>query len=370
MSDLRDLPDLVGDIRERVVVPPYADVSRRVRARRARAAVGTLAVVVLVVGGVAVWQNLATTAGPSVPQPADTQGPIPPTDESQWRAVVDGTDSHPFETKGTDDGSIAVVWRALEHPEPTFALVIREADGTIHGTLLDEPVSLTPVPGGWVGLETTKAWFIRTDGRWTLLRQPGLSRAARPGDVAVPTTYGPALYAPGDQSWAFDREVDQAHITPEGVRVGCARDGDAVLVATSTGTRVRTDGRSCVIAGSGETIAVAGLGDGPNGDIPLTSLLRSTDGGYTWTRPSFDAFASFTSQVVGADGTILITGAEGRSFVIHPDGAYTEPTVPLGVAFAAGDRLYATSYGQDKGALLMSRYHGATWQETRLPGLE
>ena len=66
-----------------------------------------------------------------------------------------------------------MVWRALEHPEPTFALVIREADGTIHGTLLDEPVSLTPVPGGWVGLETTKAWFIRTDGSWTVLRQPG-----------------------------------------------------------------------------------------------------------------------------------------------------------------------------------------------------
>ena len=42
--------------------------------------------------------------------------------------------------------------------------------------------------------------------------------------------------------------------------------------------------------------------------------------------------------------------------------------MPLGVAFAAGDRLYATSYGQDTGALLTSRYHGATWQETGCPG--
>ena len=98
MSDLRDLPDLVGHVRDRVVVPPYAEVSRRVRARRARTAAGTLAVVVLVVGGIAVWQNVATTAGPSVPQPATTQGPIPPTDESQWRAVVDGADAHPFES--------------------------------------------------------------------------------------------------------------------------------------------------------------------------------------------------------------------------------------------------------------------------------
>ena len=53
-----------------------------------------------------------------------------------------------------------------------------------------------------------------------------------------------------------------------------------------------------------------------------------------------------------------------------PTAAYSEPTVALGVVFAAGDRLYVTSYGQDKGPLLTSRYHGATWQETRLPGME
>ena len=42
---------------------------------------------------------------------------------------------------GTDDGSMAVIWRALEQPEPTFALVIREADGTVHGRRLDAPVT-------------------------------------------------------------------------------------------------------------------------------------------------------------------------------------------------------------------------------------
>ena len=165
---LRDLPDLAGDVRERVVIPPYAEVSRRVRARRLRGAVGAMAAAVVVVGGVAVWQSVATTAGPSIPQPADhTQGPIPPTDESQWRAVVDGTDSHPFEIQGTDDGSIAVVWRALEPGAPTFALVIREADGSVHGMRLDEPVSLTPVPGGWVGMDGARGHLIGSDGSWT-----------------------------------------------------------------------------------------------------------------------------------------------------------------------------------------------------------
>ena len=168
MSDLHELPDLAGDVRERVVIPPYAEVSRRVRARRLRGAVGATAAAVVVVAGVAVWQSVATTAGPSVPQPADTtQGPIPPTDESQWRAVVDGTDSHPFEVEGTDDGSIAVVWRALEPGAPTFALVIREADGSVHGMRLDEPVSLTPVPGGWVGMDGAQGHLIGSDGTWS-----------------------------------------------------------------------------------------------------------------------------------------------------------------------------------------------------------
>ena len=57
--------------------------------------------------------------------------------------------------------------------------------------------------------------------------------------------------------------------------------------------------------------------------------------------------------MVGADGTVVVTGTDGRSFVVHPDGELRTVT-RLGVAFAAGDRLYATSYGQDKGPLLMS----------------
>src|SRR5262245_13179335 len=135
MSDLHELSDLAQDVRERVVIPPYDDVSRRLRARRVRGAASSVAVAVLVVGGVAVWQNLAPTAGPGLGPADHTAAPtvLPMTDEKLWREVVDGTDSHPFETEGTADGSIAVVWRALELPEPTFALVIREPDGTVHG---------------------------------------------------------------------------------------------------------------------------------------------------------------------------------------------------------------------------------------------
>src|SRR6476659_2973657 len=108
MSDLRELPelpDLVADVRERVVVPPYDEVQRRVRARRRRGAVGAMAAAVLVVGGLGVWQELTTTSRPATSAPAD-QGPLPPVDGSLWRSVVDGTGAHPFQYAGNDDGSV------------------------------------------------------------------------------------------------------------------------------------------------------------------------------------------------------------------------------------------------------------------------
>ncbi len=377
MSDLRDLPDLAGDVRERVVTPPYDAVSRRVLHRRLRGAAGSVAAAVLVVGGIAVWQNAATTAGPSVPQPATTQGPIPPTDESQWRAVVNGTNAGPFEVSGTDDGSVAIVWRALEHPEPTFALVIREADGSVHGRRLDVPVTLTPVPGGWVGLETTRGWLIASDGSWTDLGAALEPRAPEAGDVAVVGQFGRWLYRPDERSWStlsFDVPVDGAYLAPDGTTVTCARVGDDRIHVRSGVSRLQlmavANGDACLVTGSGDTVSVLAIGDAANGDLPLRDALRSTDGGRTWARPTFEDLGSITSQAVGADGTVVVTGTDGRSFVVHPDGGYSEPTVALGVVFAAGDRFYATSYGQDKGLLLTSRYHGATWQETRLPGME
>ncbi len=131
MSNIDELPDLAGDVRERAVPPPYEQVTRRVRARRLRTAAGTMAAAVIAVGGIAVWQNAATTAVAEPCRPRSRNRRTRPTrPPPAWRQVVDGTDSHPFEAEGTDDGSIAVVWRALEHPEPTFALVIREPDGS------------------------------------------------------------------------------------------------------------------------------------------------------------------------------------------------------------------------------------------------
>ena len=91
MSDLRDLPDLAARRpRPRRRPAVRRGVAARSRARRLRGAAARVAAAVLVVGGVAVWQNVATTAGPG-PDPAEPRRRrSPPTDESLWRAVVDG----------------------------------------------------------------------------------------------------------------------------------------------------------------------------------------------------------------------------------------------------------------------------------------
>ena len=206
MSELRDLPDLARDVRERVVTPPYDEVSRRVRARRARGAAGSIAAVVLVVGGVAVWQNAATTAGP--PAPAAGRGDADPADRRV--AVACGRRRDRCRTvRGIRHRgrAVAVVWRALEQPEPTFALVIREADGTVHGRRLDEPVTLTPVPGGWVGVRTAQGVVHRqrrdVDRRWAT---PGEPRTPEPATSFVRGQYGLTGCTPrDDQTWSDAR---------------------------------------------------------------------------------------------------------------------------------------------------------------------
>ena len=377
MSDLRDLPDLARDVRERVVTPPYDAVSRRVRARRLRGTAGSIAAAVLVVGGVAVWLNVATTAGPSIPRPAETEGPIPPTDDSQWRAVVDGEMAHPFGQSGTEDGAVAVVWRALEQPEPTFALVIREFDGTVHGRRLDAPVDLTPVPGGWVGVHTAQAWFIGSDGTWVSLQEDAESRTSRAGDIVVTNQYGLWLYS-DDRSWArmsFDGVANDVHVNAFGNLLTCAAVGRGRVSVSDADRSGQPNpdvpGHGCVMAGRGDDVVMAALGDEPDGEIPLTGLLRSSDGGFTWQRNDFMALGGVTSVVVTPDGGTLVTGEDGNAFLLSADAEeLVEPDRTVGVAFAAGDRVYALSYALTQGPLLYSDDNGRSWQETLLPGME
>jgi hypothetical protein len=371
MPDLRDLPDLAREVRDRVVTPPYDEVSRRVRARRLRGATGTILAAVLLLGGVTAWQIGGTTHGARRPEPG-RPAHLLPIDEPMWRAVVDGTDAHPYEVTGGDDGSIAVVWRALEQPAPTFALVIREADGTVHGRRLDVPVSLTPVPGGWVGVHTARGWFVGADGTWTDLGPPGPPHKTQPGDVFIAGQQRRWIYSPASHAWSLAATVNSA------VDAAVALHGWTVVCEASQGTVTTgfqgnarsVPGSSCLVDGNNGTFAVAALGDDPDGSIPLTGLMLSLDDGDTWTTiEDLPRNLRFTSLAVTADGTTVVS-AEDRAFVFHPNGHYSELEPDLGVVTAAGYRLYATTYGVSKGPLLYSDDDGSTWRETTLPGME
>jgi hypothetical protein len=373
LSNVAELPDLAGDVRDRAVPPPYEEVSRRVRARRVRGAAGTAAAAVAVVAVLAVWQSVATTAEPSRPQPA-TQGPVPPTDESLWRAVVDGTDSHPFETEGTDDGSIAVVWRALEPGAPTFALVIREADGSVHGMRLEDPVSLTPVPGGWVGMDGPRGHLIGSDGSWTDLDETA-ARSPRAGDVVVSGQYSSWLYSPDDHTLAALPELSGAadgYVTPDGVLAVCESPGPGHVWVTMRQVHSEwTAGDSCVMAGRGDMVSAVGLGDEPDGSIPLMGLLvTGRDGAIVGG--DFMQMSGVTSVVVTPSGATLVTDAgTGDAFILSADRRrLVEPDRKVGEAFVAGDRLYVSSYGFMNGPLFFSEDDGRTWTETTLPGNE
>jgi hypothetical protein len=371
---LHDLPDLARDVRDRVVVPPYDEVSRRVRARRVRGAAAGIAAVVFVVGGVAVWQNAATPLTPTSPDPA-TQEPLPMTDESLWREVVDGTDAHPFETEGTDDGAIAVVWRALEPASPTYALVVREADGTEHGVRLEEPVSLTAVPGGWVGTYSSRAWFIGSDGEWTELDTTAPDRQARAGDVLVRSEYASWLYSPDDRSLAGVSLSPGAdgYVTPDGRLATCNWNGGNDIFFRPMDKMMRgVPGKACVIAGRGQSLAIVGLGDDPDGGIPMTGLMLLPRN--TWLFPRVtDMLDGVTSVVVTPGGSTVITDAStGEWYFIEPDGDFRDmpPTDRAGEAFVAGDRLYVTDYGLLNAPIRWSDDEGRTWHDDVLPGNE
>jgi hypothetical protein len=271
-----------------------------------------------------------------------------------------------------------VVWRDLIQPEPAFALVIRESDGTVHGRLLQEPVTLTPVSGGWVAVRSTQSWLLGSDGTWSDLGTPTEAHPPQPGDVVVLGQFGRWLYHPGATSLTAlgtkYGDFDGAYVTPDGTPVTCERAGDHrihVLRGEFPQTLKAVGvADSCVLTGNGDVVSVLGLGDDPDGDIPLADVKWSGDGGVSWQTPAHPALGSVTGQTVSDDGTTVVSGSDGRAFVVHHDGTTTQPDVRIGYVFSSGGRLYGTSYAQDKGPLLVSDDDGASWQETRLPGLE
>lgn len=376
-----ELPALVDDVRDRAVPPPFEEVTRRVRSSRRRATGGVVLATALLVGGVATWQSVASPS----PHPVSPAKPPAPSPDEDWQRVVHGSDAQVFDAYGTDDGAMAVIWTASSHGQPTFALVIREANGTVHGSLLGGPMDLTPVPGGWVGVPWERfakndvafdgGVFYGSDGLQIDLGPARRWRKIQPGDVFInwSTHY---IYSPRYRTWSTPLEgyaiIPDGYITPEGELVGCYSDGIGSVSLSARESREfpSIPGAACVIAGRGDSIAAVGLGDSADGGIPLTGLMLSNDGGRTVQRGDYLELPGVTSIVITPAGSTLVTDASSRrSFVLTADRKQIyEPDQALGIAFVAGDTLFATS--ADSNALLVSHDDGHSWLETTLPGLD
>ena len=270
------------------------------------------------------------------------------------------------------DGSLAVIWRDLVHPEPTFALVVQDSDGSVSGRLLDEPLDLTAVPGGWVGSrDGQRASFVRPDGTVTDL--PVESTQARPGagDWAV-TLSGPSLLWQSRTGLlvhpALDRATTQFLVTDPG-RVVTYDPGSTLLETTKGSEVVLPEGtRAVALAAYGGDIAAAALGDAPDGSIPTLELVVSHDLGDTWQRATGIRSAGTTSLVVTPAGTTLATDDQGGYTRVDKSGeGVVNETLSLTGLTLAGDRIAALQFDDGPG-LLWSDDDGRTWEPGTLPG--
>jgi hypothetical protein len=375
MSDqaLRELGRLAAEVGDRAVPPSFDEVlgraRRRRRSRRSTAAVGAA----VLVGAVAVVGVVTRDPAPAPAPPASPAG-LP----GEVRDLVRAPRSHPFEMVGGDDGSLAIVWRNLVQPGPTFALVVRDADGEVHGRLLDQPLDLTAVRGGWVGTRSgTTGWRISPEGSFTRLEVDEAHLVARTGDVLVPAAGEvPLLYRPSTDRLAHpEQSSGLPELVTESGNLLTYDPGpspanvslDGVTVALPAGTM------GIVTAVSGDLAAVVAQGDAPDGSIPVLGLAVIDDA--RGSGRSFDGrelgIRDLGSLVVTDDGVVLVTDGDGRLTRLGRDGFLEpadDPPLVRGLTIG-GSRVYGVAANDDHGPLLWSDDDGATWHSDTLPGM-
>lgn len=368
-----ELERLAEELHERVVVPPFDTVGPRVRRRRApRVVAGALAAVVAVVVA------LALAPGLPAPPEAEVAATGLPNDVAE---LVASPTAHVFEMAGGYDGSLALIWRNLVQPEPTFALVVRSASGDVSGRLLTEPLDLTAVPGGWVGMAGRRPWAVNPDASVSDLVVEEIRVRAASGDVVV-TSSGPALvHRPGvDVLLPVEetRGLETVVVTSTGTTVGYEPGAGSLAIRAADGdtgtSRLPARASGAAVAGSGDHVSAIILGDAPDGSIPALEVVLTADSGRSLRTGTAGAYGIFdsTSLVVTDTGHTLSTGTDGALTVIDARGR----VVPIGRTpslrglTVAGSRVYAVSATDDHGPLYRSDDSGATWTEDALPGLE
>ena len=345
----RELAGLRDAVADRAQPPHFAVVqARALRRRRTRiAAVGSIAAAAAVVAAIVLAPGLG-----ALPEPAPaTDGPVPVETGTVPKVVQDlvqDSRAHRFVVAGGLDGSVAVVWRNLVQPAPTFALVIRSADGVVTGRLLDEPFNLTAVPGGWVGSVGHVGephYLVRPDGVVLDLPVSDLVDVPAAGDVAVPQPQqaGYLIFRDGTLLHPQDPPTTPltTYITPDGGLV--ALSGRREVVSDAGGrTRLPAATEYVAVVGHGPHVTAIAFDPEPDGDIPVVGAAVSPDSGLTWHTVELPApFGGVASFAITSGGTTALT-FEGSTRFISPEGELVVPSKSLEFeqVASAGDQIY------------------------------
>lgn len=226
-------------------------------------------------------------------------------------------------------------------------------------------------------MDGSRGHLIGSDGTWSDLAETS-ARPAQAGDVVVTGQYSSWLYSSTDPGLApmpaLEGGLADGFVTSSGDLVACVAGSGGGVVGWTRGSTVSHALRgatTCVVAGRGDSAVVVGLGDDPDGAVPMKGMLLRRPGQWLAVDTSGRDLSGVTSVVVTPAGSAMVTNAsDGRSLVVRSDGDVVEPARKVGQAFVAGDRLYVSTYGLMNGPLYVSDDDGRTWQETTLPGNE
>ncbi len=289
---------------------------------------------------------------------------------------------------------MAALWRGCDFEPCQFAFVSRDGDEVSGDVLGASFPSVSTVLGGW----------LVEDGGFTRLSPSG-DRAeifdtgpgggdVMAGDTAVATAQGWRLLR-GDKLVPLptpdDGTVTGAYVTPDGQLVAATSGpGSRSSVTTlgpagswssptnATGTVGAPGGaRTTILAGNGEHVVLAVLGDGPDGSSPVLSVQVSHDAGRTWTlargldTDGRNRLRNMSSLAVASDGTAYLATQSYQLVRVDLDGDALSLQVPSSdtSVFAVGDGVCVVSERGRYDALACSTDGGTTWSDQPLPGL-
>lgn len=384
--------DLTREVADRVEPPGFdvvLDRARQARRRRRRTTIAA-GVAACVVAGTTWGVGSRDDGGPDPAGPDRSQAPtgsVDPRLPTEVRDLLAGDRVDPWVVSGSG-GAVAALWAGCSDG-CRHALVTRIGD-RVHARLLPDDVRpvLQPVPGGWL-LEGDDGFArVTPEGEDLPFRgagdEAGGAGDVRAGDTAVETSRGWRLLR-GDELVAVpvpeDEPVRSAYVTPAGRLVVAVERGSGIVVAaTDDGaawdftlmSRTAERVAGAVLAGHGDQVVVALLGDDPDGSIPVLQVGVSGDAGETWTTArGSDGLADLSGLTIADDGTAWLTTGSAGLVRVGADGGVQAARLSAHdrSAFLVAHRVCLVTERGRYDVLSCSDDDGTTWVAQALPGL-